>query len=1623
MKFTDILTEQAKQSQNSLIDVIDSSQASDGFLSDNAQGFADTISASLGLPAGSIKTDKDWEALNKSEAERLMNEEEAVVMDKVVTGAMRGEKAESFSRDLEGLARLDMGGIPDAASISANKEDFAVSDVRNPGNLLTPRDVALRQQRAVGKWQVMQQAAMEAEEEAKKTSTWNPVDKESGIRDFLSEGSGFEAYYDRKAVEVLGIALGELEDVVKFDKDMLIRLGRGVNASNYQEVFMRFMAYLQSRDDLSEVQLARAIEDIKAKWDRAGVTKRRQAKLLKAAADFSPALSTLNALALAPTVSNTAGFLGKAGVALKSGLYAGAIRNLGLAGVEATQIPFGGVLVDKLAMPGVRRGVRVFTPASDAAKTIEKAVKTNDRETIKLYAESLLGKPTDTDFMIKGSKTEGVLKYFIDPVVDAVDNPEKSLSNTQSAVLQKIRNSIRTRMEDFISRNEGFQRLSREYIGELWNSVSDTLDLNNAISAGRGRYGEKIMALTDLDSTLRSKDGDIVYAVKLVSDNDPVSAFMSTIKKDSKGNEYDAGRKAAEKLGKDLSDALNATDSDYRTSYTTDWVKLSEENGYWRPSLLINTHKGLGTLHYEHFKNTPGLMKQEKYRPLLSWLATVTSNPTHIRAADVMRDIEAGILKSTGEAAISSFKGLPRKSQEYAQALVDISTDYAAWYDPATLLAKGANAAEVETYMAFKMMNDIDEFVRNKNMRLDLVSKGCKSGWFNGVKIPGVVRPVPEIHSASDMIAKVKDKRVLVDAIEGVPHALTDEKVIADYYRKGYILVEPSLSPEATVSAHSFYYLLNPQSTNFNDLGAFVTTYVAGGRRFFRRGSNYVKQLVMGSTENGRRTVTGVQTFFTDVDTTGLAERTAVLEEARKLYITGKKDECTRLIQSQGWQKAPFNDAESFHDFFAGMGMDFDNIDNPLEVVQDGRVLNSYAEIIKKGNVDDLVGIDDMKEFAKNSKYQAISNEAKVQKMKRSGRELLTWDFEKAQTVDFEQQMRYLVNDMVEAEVMGQYTDYVADHFAKVFDSVIDKRGGVEMTPREMLISGNVKKGLKGTDAELAEQAITAQKNYSAIRGIPTDVDRKAAQMFTGVIEGVFGKIGDFLPKSLESVKHGVRVKWNEWKAEANPLQFIRTFAAHKVLGFFNPQQFIRQAAQDISIQMMDSYAVTCAADAARVEAIMIRSGGDIVKAKQFAQEAFKGNKELLNNALNIIDMGLFEHGTAGGFLERSQTVKNMWNQLSFLPFNLGEMHPRVLSGLTALKRKGLYGVRASYKDLVDPSMYARSLFMNMDATGVSRLQNSQIAATILQFQTPTFRWFETLFDPNLTKWQRLKLGIGTSLLVGGEGLVGVGAYNTISNNVYRIFHDDRTDDLPSAKDTSEILQIFRRGLLNQYLSEYAGNVNLAGPWEINAMELIDLFTGVVDLDVKDVASVQAVTAMFKGGGEIYTGLKALLSGRGTEADLRAFLESFPRYLPSSISKPWMAYNVYRTGEILNTKGELTERTNSMLVPVLMALGFNRLTPKEIAKAYAENRYRADILKNFEDELYKAMVRWSRYKSPESWDTVQTVIKSFNAYPEEKGAVLNRVWKRLPSAFTERLGYLELQQLLKSGMSGDNLIK
>ena len=1622
--------------------VAENEQPPEQALPQDVQDYANETASNLDEPPTKpITKGSDWEAVNDKEYSKLTQEEEQFFKNEIEAAAMAGKTPEEVSGVIKGIASFmasEKAVKPHAAAISAERNRLSTADIDNLYSEDPDRSNQIHNQLVNEKNAVLFSAINALKADAAKGGLI------SGAWHFTKNLiPGMRAYK-------YGKYRGAIGDTRSFTNLF--------STTERLREFRNEIGKLILSDTVNTTDFAVTVKGLVDGLKEEGLTDRDIRDLFESLENFDPGAETFYDTLDYGFAAYGAGKVAKGMAAysklgaierglIERGLPEEAVKmKLASKTSKAAKVIASGA-EDVVGIPlvgdVVQYSARKVKKLVDAGESVYKnipyiqAMKEKNRLAAADAVLESMGEPTETGRVISASKkakdAQTFYEYGVDTALHPRGKPFEGVTNAVKVVAEKIQKTYDAVLDRAIKQKSAVRELKREVFAKFAKNMSDSLDIDNLLGAGRGVGTSELMSAFDADRVIERKSGDLTVLLRLQNPKGS-EKFLG---KDSVQKAYSRISQAAEKAGKDVEDAgkLAAEDKARKIQEAADAMSLKDykvkatvekTNGQWFVNLEIDTNKGWGTIYYDALAKDPKAI--EKWRAKLSGIFTGSSNPQDIQNLNILRNIDASIYRGTGEAAKISYKALDKTDKALVQALVDLSTRYSAWYTPEHLLARGVSEKAVRAYENIRVMNDFDDFVRNQYVRDELVSKGAKSISYNGQAIRGGARIVPA-SSETEFINTIRGtngkpgrdlliNRVFVDDELPIANAKLSDEVLADYYRKGYKIVEGSLSPTEGLGARTFYYLLDSDSLVVNDLGAFVTDYVAGGRRFFDRNSGFIKQLRIDKAASGRDAILGMRTFFADIDKVGTSRLAAKLEDIRSSIIRGDLTRANQIIQDAKWTKAPFNDAETFKSYFEELGMDFERLDNPLTSVVNGETLPSYDLLKSSGKADDFVGFDDMQYLARNSHFQALSNEAKQARKMRTGRELLTWDFESAMPVDFEKQVQYLVNDMVFNGVMHNFTDFYAERFSKLYRGVVSYPGGIDPTPRELLMNGQILRNVEGARGDLARSAEAAMKNYAAIRGVPTMTDQAIAKNGKALLDWVGGLAEKVLPIS-EEASHNVRVFW-EKVLEKDPLGMSRTFASHWYLGMFNITQLYKQAASDVAIMLLEPGASAKALKYSMpFTAALYKSDGNLMKALDVLAKDFGDKPEAVRqNLKNLIDMGAFEHGVAGGFLERGQTVKGTLSKLSMMPFNIGEMQNRTTAYLTALIAKGFDGKAMSKMELAEVAKYGQALFLNMDAAGLSRIQTGTIGKTLLQFFGFRMKWLETvLFEKSLTKAQRTRLALGTSLLVGSEGMLGVTASSWLTTNIYSLFTNYEE---PPETERSEFARFFQRGLLNYISENYGPNVDFAAPLSLEYGDMLDSIAGIATLDI---ASTQAATRGLQALKDMGAVIYDSLFGDATIDDFGNTLEILAQQgkLPSSV-RPFLGYLLWHTGRDFNTKGELTERSNSMLRAVLHGLGFNSLEKKDIAKAWVEWSHEDGLAKELEKDYYEAVMKAMSTDSPYDWSVANSIFKMAKLPARVKHKILMKVndkaYMNKKTTIFERMLRKQLE-----GFGGSNLIQ
>ena len=1549
----------------------------------NEQEAANVIARELnGSSTAPIISADQYKTFSDTESIRLAEEDSTKSVIDDVTGVAGGaitseDVQEHAKRSAFDTMIAERYGIVGAPYISLERNLLAGADINNTENL--QGDAAVRYRLA---------------NVSQKQAVLNYYIKQPVTASLTQVGS-----YFANQVAPLPFIFGGLDSRFGGDLNKLL----GLEASKWNEVenrriFGGLVASLIQDPSISPQEFSATMEAIRTRFTENGGNPLGWKEAIEQANDLSAEALTVYgtfdvaSLSLIPTLAvKGAVSAGKgAGVLART---AGAVKGATVGVIE--QIPLAGRVAEKIE----GKGAKIVRKLAEANTKVGQLKRAGDRAGAIEELKKIYGEPTVTEF----NKT-AVMEHSTPSVAKGVDVVEDSVEASAGIVREKAIKEANRRVL-----NTGLAQSISNLKKELWplhvQDVVDTLKLDDVIEGGKGTITSDLVAALDKGDVLTNQQtGELVARVKLRktwAENHLGSSKDPQKRLESVDMGYKRANNAAIKLNKASNGQISA-------------VPYKLPNGRWTVEADINTGKGWGRIYADALEERK-MLKQKTWRSFVSDIATVTSNPSDISKLDILKSLDDTGIREEVSKAQKLYKGLTASEQNELENIFEMERHYNAFYDSDTLKARGLSDKQIKVHEAQVAMNDFDYVIMNAVKREELTSKGVKAVSFNNESLKGFAREIKG-DSKENLFSKAKRRAICVDTLDAnFAQTNLDEATFNKYLEKGYRLYESGYG-DAENSARSLYYLLNPQQTTVNELPLFVMSYKAGGRKFYDKSGGFIKQLILEKDKDSKTVVAGVQTFATDKDFVGIERQCNRIEEIRSAVAKGELSKADKLINDFDMLNAPFRNAKEFSEWATGRGIDIVNVENKLETVQDGQMLSSYKTFASS---HDPMGYDEVVEMLHRSSYQALESEAAMAKRRRTGGDLMGYNFGTAEVVDFEKQLSYMVQDMINNGTMKYFTDFYADRFATEFKDVVSTvKIGIDVpSPKELLLYGIVKEGLKGEKADLARAALTAQKNYFGIRGVPSAVDKAIARAGAAVAKAVGGFAEDYLHVT-DKIMHGARIKVAEWTA-MDPLKYVRTIGTHWYLGCFNISQLWKQAASDLAILSLEPAAAAWALKYSfPLSSILRKSDANVMKAfEEFAKKMGDAPKNMKVNFETLVRMGGFEHGVAGGAFEAKETVKGTLSKVSMLPFMIGEMQNRTLAYLTAIKAMGFDGIRPNTTQLADIANYAQQLFLNMDAHGLSNIQRGTIGKTALQFFGYRMRWLETvLFDKELTAKQRARMALINSLLVGSEGMLGVAASEVVLN----AFKTDEDRLEPAFEEPNEFLEVFRQGLLNEAMDLLGVDVNLGSLFD---MSYGDLWETLGDLAGLELPASGAWKGAAGGLATAYNFMQGTWFGETNIQDFEDTVAMMAQrnQLPSAWSKPILGYLLYRDGMRFNAKGILTEQSNSAMVAILRGLGFSSQKPQELQRAFVEYSKHAGDVDYYFKEIQPLFNDYAKAPTKYKENLLDRIFKSMELNPYQK----NLVMKKLRSHSTIYKNILDerlAEQLKAGGYMGNNLI-
>lgn len=1085
-----------------------------------------------------------------------------------------------------------------------------------------------------------------------------------------------------------------------------------------------------------------------------------------------------------------------------------------------------------------------------------------------------------------------------------------------------------------------------ELIEKAVSDMADTLDASNDLYRSTG-----------ISDILRSHYSDVLQ------EESRTGNLFALIRSNKKYNTRAAADKARRALAADES-----------------WT-VPLQDGRWGVDVKIPLNEGFGTLARKDARNPADEFVRHRG---FSSVFTTTSKPTYVRDIDELRELEVSQVQELGDSVRKLVKSVKGEDKPVLEAMMNTSRETGAFYKPETVASMLKTEQARQAYNGYRLLNDLDYTTINAARRDILVKGGWKAMKYGDESLgySKMLRLTP-----SETLSKMREtnRRIIFGDVKAEPIKFSNLTVTDEALEKmvndGWVLVERSYGPDEFTQASSVYYFLNGHSLVENDIPQFVTHYVAGGRRFFDRMATYAKQLDIREDEQGVKHIVGVKTIAADLDSVGFSNKVSKINAIRralaKNYNNPDERAITEMISKSDLGDAPFNNAETFKAWCQKHGIDYKNVDNDILALADGKPMTTLESMRKVADMS--VDADEWNRILHRSAYQAYTKEGQIQKWHRSGKDLLGWNFQDlVQPVDFDKQMRYMVQDMVNARVMNGYQDMMANDFAKRWGNLV--KNGENMTAKQMLNSVHKLSDFKQDPAESLRALIFAE-NYRAVRGTPTGVDAQIAENFDALIKTLNGK----LPEGFDEIAHGARLtaaKVKEW----GPLHQQRHLTSTVMMGLMRAKQFITQVAPISYSFLMKPVATTKALKVVfPMTTEMIASKGSWSKAtERFLKSEKLYSQETMKLWEALKDARIFENTPYAGAFEMSDATSkwSKFDRIQFAPKNFGEIFNRVLAHTAAYYDLG-YGSKGitTAKEMAEFRSLGNTLYMNMSPTGLSRIQNTELMKTLIQFKSANLRFWETaLFDRNLTRAERMRLMIGLAAVGGMRTFIGAEGAKAVMNNIddaINFFKPETLEGQPSRLEEEESVarRIIEAGLLGYWSG--SDGYDWGAFVRLPATELLEGFADIFSDPFRGIPSIAADTAMMNTVKDVVLSVQAFNSQRDTYQgwlDAMKVMATTPRGVPGVKDKFTAAY-VWQTATMWDSRGRLTIEDASLVDKVMATLGVPRMSTQDLQAAYIDDAHEKEKIQDYVTEYTRIWNLWKKSHNEAYWEQLMSLEK------------------------------------------------
>lgn len=975
-----------------------------------------------------------------------------------------------------------------------------------------------------------------------------------------------------------------------------------------------------------------------------------------------------------------------------------------------------------------------------------------------------------------------------------------------------------------------------------------------------------------------------------------------------------------------------------------------------------------------------------------SYAFTFSSVPKDIRELDMARLAEDTKIQSIFSETSKAIEDLDKAEKKLLDAIRSKEVQNKAFFKPEQLLKAGVSDKVVNAHALLRATGDIEFFIRNDSLRRLWNRMGIRllttSDGLSEIGY-GTIKQFSDFDSFKAELMKHKNVSFYnsqEDKVYKVSAIIDHPDLKEQFENLNLTLVNKVVDRSTNVRKKGVAMLAPRDALVEQDLPAFVLNYLPGGHKYFERGAGFIKQM---DIRNG--VMVGCKTIMIDSDKLGLTKRREALEELR--LALGKKASDLEINKIIAKHKLPFENAAELTKFFSDKGIDIENADNVLEVLNHGELPSLYKNNMKTGWYEELADADYMQMQAKLGEYDDVFFDPSSITRSKVNRDIVDYAFNPVSAVDVSTMLKYVISDLRDVGLMRDYANIYAKKFYDTFRPIANLKTG-EMSPLDFLYKTDFEKMIKGetnpVKKELMSQAITAQKNFEVIRGISSDADVIIADAFDFAIKSISGYAADAL-KLNDEIRHGIRVNWDKF-FKSSKVSIMTGFATHTMLGCFNIKQLIKNLTGPLSRTISMEFVAGNKALVHLLPFMFRLNGQDAALLKRVrALEKLEGISSKTSDILlkNALKVGLELNHLKGGAVESVESMSN-FGKASMFFFNKADSMNKAHSLLTALIAKGYdKKILSSAEEINMVRSYRDTLFDNMDRSGMSRMQNSQVARITLQFQNAAFRSFETMcFDRNLTAAQKRRLWI-SQLVLGGTTSVWGGAY-IFSDYLYDKVVDAANGDEEVEKIAAEVKRTLDDGLLNFLVRQAGYNFSPANLFQLGVGDLAE---DVLDMSALGIiTSVPAVSAAEKFV-DTFTSLSNWTYNKVMNRPAEEFsslLKQLSRKgslttLPKDVEA---AYSLMTAGARYNARGELSSEDNRLLNVVAGMLGMPEQTDVEVYRARIRMQKEKDRVSSFVKEWAPRYLTYCRDSDALGADVLYQTLDNEDFTYSQKSSII-----------------------------------